>query len=199
MGGTATNLHGAARVTQDFDFVPDSSLDNFGRLAPAMHELNARLRVEGLTDDEAKELPNPLDAQTPTPTGRERVSATVTTGSSSLATVTERPLMLSDFECRWMRRCPQNTLRGYRWTGPWSAWSKNQEPGPPVAARHRRGHQPPPDFARRLRRQGRHHERPAVRNPVRPQDAGPSGAHRPSRRARDDNADPNSGFDIKAG
>lgn len=108
VGGTAANLHGAARVTQDFDFVPDSSLDNFGRLATAMHELNARLRVEGLT------TPRPRSSQTrstprPTPTGRERVSATVTTGSSSLATVTERPLMLSDFECRWMRRCPQNT------------------------------------------------------------------------------------------
>jgi len=64
VGGAAANLHGAARVTHDFDLVPDSSLDNLGRLAAAMHELNARLRVEGLTDAEAKELPNPLDAHT---------------------------------------------------------------------------------------------------------------------------------------
>ncbi len=64
VGGAAANLHGATRVTLDFDCLPETSLENLDRLAAAMRELNARLRVAGLSDDEAKELPNPLDAQT---------------------------------------------------------------------------------------------------------------------------------------
>jgi hypothetical protein len=43
--------------------LPSTSKENLGRLAGAMHELNARLRVEGLSDDDAHALPLPLDAE----------------------------------------------------------------------------------------------------------------------------------------
>ncbi|MHB1726666.1 MAG: hypothetical protein ACYCVN_10025 [Acidimicrobiales bacterium] len=40
------------------------SVENFDRLAAAMRELNARLRVEGLSDEEAAALPVQLDGLT---------------------------------------------------------------------------------------------------------------------------------------
>lgn len=64
VGGSAATLHGATRVTRDLDCVPNSTVANLERLAGAMRELNARLRVAGLSDIEAKQLPTQLDATT---------------------------------------------------------------------------------------------------------------------------------------
>ena len=44
--------------------MPDGEDDNLARLAAALLELNARLRVGGMTDDEARQLPVQLDAET---------------------------------------------------------------------------------------------------------------------------------------
>lgn len=57
VGGIAARAHGAGRVTYDVDCVPRLSRDNLDRLATAMRELNARLRVGGLSDEEAIRLP----------------------------------------------------------------------------------------------------------------------------------------------
>ena len=53
VGGLAARAHGAARQTADVDCVPDTSSENLGRMAAALLDLNARLRVGGMTDDEA--------------------------------------------------------------------------------------------------------------------------------------------------
>jgi hypothetical protein len=47
IGGYAALLHGLARATQDLDVVPDLELANRERLATALTELGARLRVPG--------------------------------------------------------------------------------------------------------------------------------------------------------
>lgn len=64
VGGLGARAHGATRPTSDIDLVPDSDNDNLARLAAALRELNARLRVGGMTDDEARQLPVQLDAET---------------------------------------------------------------------------------------------------------------------------------------
>ncbi len=64
VGGGAGQAHGATRPTVDLDCVPKREADNLTRLAAALRELNARLRVAGLEDDEAAELPVILDATT---------------------------------------------------------------------------------------------------------------------------------------
>ena len=64
VGGVATQAYGANRPTGDFDCLVRQTAENFERLAIAMRELNARLRVHGLTDTEAAELPVQLDALT---------------------------------------------------------------------------------------------------------------------------------------
>ena len=64
IGGVATQAYGAKRPTGDFDCLVRRSVDNFDRLAAAMRELNARLRVEGLSDQEAAALPIQLDGLT---------------------------------------------------------------------------------------------------------------------------------------
>ncbi len=64
VGGVSTRLHGAQRLTDDLDCIPERSRDNLTRLAAAMAELNARLRVGGLSDAEARQLPSQLDAAT---------------------------------------------------------------------------------------------------------------------------------------
>lgn len=63
VGGVAAQLHGAVRQTSDFDSLPSTSRENLDRLAVAMRELNAYLRVDGLTDDEARALPTRLEAE----------------------------------------------------------------------------------------------------------------------------------------
>jgi hypothetical protein len=64
VGGVATQAYGATRPTQDFDCVVRQASDNLNRLAAAMRELGARLRVEGLSDEEAAQLPVQLTAET---------------------------------------------------------------------------------------------------------------------------------------
>jgi len=61
VGGVSCRLQGALRPTKDLDCLPDRSPDNLARLAAAMRELNARLRVAGLTDAEACRLPTQVD------------------------------------------------------------------------------------------------------------------------------------------
>jgi len=64
VGGIAGNLHGAQRPTQDFDMVALSGAENLARVAAALNELGARLRVGGLTDAESAELSPPVRADT---------------------------------------------------------------------------------------------------------------------------------------
>ena len=64
VGGVAAIAYGAARPTQDVDCVVRRDRANLERLAAALRELDARLRVGGLTDDEARLLPLQLDATT---------------------------------------------------------------------------------------------------------------------------------------
>ena len=64
VGGLGARAHGATRPTQDIDFVPSSTRENLDRLAGALRELGARLRVAGMTDEEARELPVVVDGAT---------------------------------------------------------------------------------------------------------------------------------------
>lgn len=64
VGGFGAQAHGARRQTFDIDVVPRSTDDNFERLAAALRELGARLRVAGMTDEEARQLPVSVDAAT---------------------------------------------------------------------------------------------------------------------------------------
>jgi hypothetical protein len=61
VGGVAASGYGAQRPTYDLDCLVQRKLDNLHRLAAAMKELGARLRVEGLDDDQAKALPVQVD------------------------------------------------------------------------------------------------------------------------------------------
>lgn len=63
VGGIAGRAYGAERPTHDVDCLAHRSLANLRRLASAMRELNARLRVEGLSDEEAAELPVVIDGE----------------------------------------------------------------------------------------------------------------------------------------
>lgn len=64
VGGVAARAYGATRETKDFDCLVRRAKENLERLAAAMRELNARLRVEGLSDAEAAQLPTRVDALT---------------------------------------------------------------------------------------------------------------------------------------
>jgi hypothetical protein len=64
VGGVAARAHGATRATADIDCVPNTEYENLDRLATALRELGARLRVAGMSDDEARQLPVRLDAAT---------------------------------------------------------------------------------------------------------------------------------------
>jgi len=61
VGGSAALAYGAERVTEDIDVVIQRSRENRERLARALKTLNARLRVGGMTDDEARTLPVVID------------------------------------------------------------------------------------------------------------------------------------------
>lgn len=61
VGGVAATAYGASRETEDADCVVRRERSNLHRLASALRELNARLRVAGMTDHEARELPVQLD------------------------------------------------------------------------------------------------------------------------------------------
>ena len=64
VGGVGAQLHGATRPTSDFDSLPKTSGENLDRLGIALRELGAYLRVEGLTDEEARALPVHIDGAT---------------------------------------------------------------------------------------------------------------------------------------
>jgi len=64
VGGVAAGAYGATRLTADFDCVVRRAAENLDRLAAALRELNARLRVDRLPDDEAAALPFRIDTQT---------------------------------------------------------------------------------------------------------------------------------------
>ena len=64
VGGLGARAHGALRPTGDIDFVPKSTEDNYERLAAALRELGARLRVGGMTDEDSRQLPVRVDAAT---------------------------------------------------------------------------------------------------------------------------------------
>lgn len=63
-GGLGAQAHGASRATSDIDVVPANSEQNWDRLAAALRQLGARLRVGGMTDDESRRLPVTVDATT---------------------------------------------------------------------------------------------------------------------------------------
>jgi len=56
VGGMGARHYGATRFTEDLDCLAQFNNQNLGRLADAMRELNARLRVEGMTDAESLTL-----------------------------------------------------------------------------------------------------------------------------------------------
>jgi hypothetical protein len=64
IGGVATQTYGAIRPTTDFDCLVRRAGKNLEQLAAAMRELGARLRVEGLTDEDAALLPVQISAET---------------------------------------------------------------------------------------------------------------------------------------
>jgi hypothetical protein len=88
VGGFASQLHGARRQTYDIDFVPAATEANDDRLASALRELRARLRVAGLTDEEARQLPVTIDAATLQAFG----STTWTTDAGPLDVLRELPV-----------------------------------------------------------------------------------------------------------
>jgi hypothetical protein len=55
IGGLAAELHGSPYPTRDVDITPERTRDNFRRLAPALLELEAMLRVSDV--DEPIEIP----------------------------------------------------------------------------------------------------------------------------------------------
>lgn len=64
VGGVAARVHGAGRATADIDCVPATNEENLQRMAGALADLGARLRVGGMSDEEARQLPLRLDAAT---------------------------------------------------------------------------------------------------------------------------------------
>ena len=88
VGGFASQLHGARRQTYDIDFVPAATEANDDRLASVLRELGARLRVAGLTDEEARQLPVTIDAATLRAFG----STTRTTDAGPLDVLRELPV-----------------------------------------------------------------------------------------------------------
>ena len=62
IGGVAAIGYGAVRQTEDADCVVRRDWSNLERLAAALRELHARLRVGGMSDEEAQRLPMQIDA-----------------------------------------------------------------------------------------------------------------------------------------
>jgi hypothetical protein len=63
VGGVAARFHGAVRPTQDIDVLPRSDRENLDRLAAALAELGAFLRIGGMSDEEARALPVVIDGR----------------------------------------------------------------------------------------------------------------------------------------
>jgi hypothetical protein len=63
-GGAAATAYGAERPSEDADCIVRRERTNLDRLTAAMRELGARLRVAGMTDEEATQLPVRIDSDT---------------------------------------------------------------------------------------------------------------------------------------
>jgi hypothetical protein len=61
VGGIAAQAYGARRPTKDFDCLINRTAENLENVAAALRDLNARLRVHGLSDEESAALPLRLD------------------------------------------------------------------------------------------------------------------------------------------
>ena len=59
IGGYGARLHGAPLLTEDVDVTPDSNTDNLGRIAAALTQLGARLRVP----NDPEGVPFSIDAE----------------------------------------------------------------------------------------------------------------------------------------
>lgn len=64
VGGAAAYAYGVQRPTDDADCVVQRERANLDRLAGALRDLHARLRVGGMSDEEARTLPVQIDATT---------------------------------------------------------------------------------------------------------------------------------------
>ncbi len=64
VGGAAAFAYGVERPTEDADCVVRRARANLDRLATALREMHARLRVGGMTDAEARMLPVQIDSAT---------------------------------------------------------------------------------------------------------------------------------------
>ena len=62
--GVAALTYGASRPTEDLDCVIKRNDANLDKVALALKSINARLRVTGLTDEEARKLPLLIDRHT---------------------------------------------------------------------------------------------------------------------------------------
>jgi hypothetical protein len=78
-------MYGASRPTFDVDCLPRRTEANLDNLAAAMRELGARIRSEGLTDDEAKKLPTQIDRVT---LASMEISTWTTTPATSTCSLT---------------------------------------------------------------------------------------------------------------
>lgn len=87
VGGVAALAYGARRPTRDLDCLVRCEEENLERLAAALRELGARMRVEGLSDEEAKALPVPLDGRWL----RDRELSTWRTDAGDLDVLTNLP------------------------------------------------------------------------------------------------------------
>jgi len=61
IGGVAVGFHGYVRATKDVDVVPSPAPENLERLAAVLRQLDAE--VEGATEFDDAELPDPLDPE----------------------------------------------------------------------------------------------------------------------------------------
>lgn len=61
IGGVAGRLYGAERATYDIDVLARHDIENLDRVADALRELGAFLRVGGLDDETARALPVIID------------------------------------------------------------------------------------------------------------------------------------------
>ena len=64
VGGFGAQLYGATRPTGDIDALASWSEENLERTDAALRELNARLRVHGMSDEDATALPSMLCIET---------------------------------------------------------------------------------------------------------------------------------------
>jgi len=92
VGGSAAGFLGASRLTEDADCVVRRERANLEKLASALRELHARLRVARMSDEEAKALPVKVDSMMLETTG----SSTWTTDAGPFDVLAD----LKDFEGR---------------------------------------------------------------------------------------------------